>query len=187
MTQQTSHIYRCVHPIIDTTEPVPLWFTTSSFSQHSALIDPDDRVWQIELDPCSHSNARLHSLQIAPAVNFVDRSNTQTPHSLSLELVMQDPNWEFVDIIFPPSSSVIPVELASETDSTQPRILVDVNVTNKQKALINYTIEAGHSLRDLSLRSNIFKFFIRGKNLSTGLFHTTDGPNTFELDAMNHP
>lgn len=84
---------------------------------------------------------------------------------------MQNSVRGFVDIILPHTSSVMPLKLASGTDSTQPRVFVDVNVTNKQKALINYTIEAGHSLKDLS----------------TGLFHNTDGPNTFELDTMNHP
>ncbi|AOT11122.1 hypothetical protein [Pseudoalteromonas luteoviolacea] len=185
MSDIRNSIYRCVHPIVNASDDAILWQNKTAFLQYRELVKPDDKYWQVKLDPCSHEKALLHSLQIYPTISFEDRTTPNISTVLTLELEMQDPNWEFADIIFVPQS-LVNQETENMGQPTQPRILADVNLANKRKAIIRYNIEAGHPLTDLSLRSAIFEFFIRGKNLKTGHYHTTDGPNTFALDFLNH-
>ncbi|KID56193.1 hypothetical protein JF50_18130 [Pseudoalteromonas luteoviolacea] len=184
MSDIRSSIYRCVHPVVSTSDSATRWQDKTAFLQYRELIKPDDKYWLVKLDPCSHDKAFLHSLQVYPNISFADRTPNVTT-VLTLELEMQDPSWEFADIIFVPHS-LVNLETTNAEQSTEPRILANVNLANKRKAIIQYHIEADHPLTDLSLRSAIFEFFIRGKNLHTGHYHTTDGPNTFALDFLNH-
>ncbi|KZN33658.1 hypothetical protein [Pseudoalteromonas luteoviolacea] len=172
-------ISRCIHPLTKISKSQLLRINENDTEKLKQLLPKEDFLWQLALDPCSHESAFLHSLQIAPNISFVDRRDISQPANLCLKLFMQDPHWEFAEIIFNPDATTL-VHTHSpslELPPEEKHVTASVDLSNKSLAIINIQVPAHHPITDFSSSSPLFEFFVRGKHLESGKLFCTAQPN----------
>ncbi|KZN63933.1 hypothetical protein [Pseudoalteromonas luteoviolacea] len=173
-------VHRCVHPLTKITANQVIWKNTSGSAKLRTLIPNDDAQWQLALDPCSDKAANFHSIKIAPSSSFKNRTNLEQAAKLTLKLHMQDPNWEFAEIIFNPDASTrVYMERPSDSPPEEKLITAQVDLSERKLATLVIDVPALHPQLDLSSNAPIFEFFIRGKHLKTGRYFCTEEINIF--------
>ncbi|MBQ4811439.1 hypothetical protein J8M20_08825 [Pseudoalteromonas luteoviolacea] len=171
-------VHRCIHPLTKITSNQARWVNKHGSLKLKDLVPEGDFQWQLALDPCNDKAATLHSIKLAPSSSFTNRANIDQAATLTLKLHMQDPHWEFTEIIFNPDASTrVYTELPQHNAPIGNLIMAQVDLADRKLATITIRIPSQHPQMDLSPSSPVFEFFVRGKHLQTGQYFCTEEIN----------